>query len=292
MSENKAIINLGDWAKPVNTLIEKISDAVGVLYEPKRIVKQAQASAEADKIKAINNLEIEDLQKRALTRFINEETIKQQNIESIMEKSFSQISEDANPKAIDNDWLLNYFDKAKLISDEAIQELWARLLAGEANKPGSISKKTLKILSELDTNDAIAFTKLCSFVFYVNNEPQVFILNTDNDLYNKYISFETLNNLDTLGLLSMHSFLGYMVDKLPKEYIVTYGNSKIKIVGKEQSDNKLDCGKCILTKNGRELYQFCSPLYEKVIFDITYDHFTKDSRLEKVELIEPFNQKK
>lgn len=285
MSDNKSLVNLGDWAKPVNTLIEKISSAVGILYEPKRIVKQAKAEAEADKIKVINNLEIEDLQKRALIRFINEETIKQQNIESILEKSFLQISENADPQKIDNDWLLNYFDKAKFISNDQIQDLWARLLAGEANKPGSISKKTLKILSELDTDDAVAFTKLCSFVFYVNNEPQLFILNTDNDFYNNYISFETLNNLDVLGLISMHSFLGYMVDKLPKEYFVNYGESKIKITGKNESGNNLGNGKCILTKSGQELVPFCNPIYEKIIFDVTYEHFVKDTRLEKVELM-------
>ena len=155
MAENKSLVNLGDWATPVNTLIEKISNAVGILYEPKRIIKQAKANATAEKIKAINNLEIEDLQKRALTRFINEETIKQQNIESIIGKSIPEISDNANPNGIDNDWLLNYFDNAKFISNELIQNLWAKLLAGEANKPGSISKKTLKVLSDLDTEDAI-----------------------------------------------------------------------------------------------------------------------------------------
>ena len=285
MAENKSLVNLGDWATPVNTLIEKISNAVGILYEPKRIIKQAKANATAEKIKAINNLEIEDLQKRALTRFINEETIKQQNIESIIEKSIPEISDNANPNGIDNDWLLNYFDNAKFISNELIQNLWAKLLAGEANKPGSISKKTLKVLSDLDTEDAISFNKLCSFVFLVNNDPQVFIFNSDNDYYNNYISFDTLHNLDTLGLISMHSFLGYMIEKLPKQYELVYGNKSIKIISKNESDNNLDCGKCILTKAGKELVPFCTPSYEKIIFDITYKHLADDSRLENVELL-------
>lgn len=285
MAENKSLVNLGDWTTPVNTLIEKISNAVGILYEPKRIIKQAKANATAEKIKAINNLEIEDLQKRALTRFINEETIKQQNIESIIEKSIPEISDNANPNGIDNDWLLNYFDNAKFISNELIQNLWAKLLAGEANKPGSISKKTLKVLSELDTEDAISFNKLCSFVFYVNNEPQVFIFNSEDEFYNNYISFDVLNNLNTLGLISMNSFLGYMMGDFPKHYSMIYGDKKIQITGKNETDNKLDCGKCILTKVGTELVQFCSPIYEKTILEITYKHLINDSRLEKIELI-------
>lgn len=285
MSDNKALINLGDWAQPVNTLIEKIADAVGVLYEPKKIIKQAIANAEADKIKAINDLEIEDLQKRALIRFINEETIKQNNIETIIEKSIPEISENANPKEIDNDWLLIYFDKAKFISNDFIQNLWAKLLAGEANKPGSISKKTLNILSELDTEDALAFTKLCSFIFYIENEPHIFMFDSDNDVYNNYISFDTLNNLNTLGLISMNSFLGYMVGDFPKQYLMIYGNKKIQVSGTNESNNRLDCGKCILTKAGRELVQFCTPIYEEIIFEITYKHLVNDSRLEKIELI-------
>ena len=285
MAENKSLVNLGDWATPVNTLIEKISNAVGILYEPKRIIKQAKANATAEKIKAINNLEIEDLQKRALTRFINEETIKQQNIESIIGKSIPEISDNANPNGIDNDWLLNYFDNAKFISNELIQNLWAKLLAGEANKPGSISKKTLKVLSDLDTEDAISFNKLCSFVFYVNNVPQVFIFNSEDEFYNNYISFDVLNNLNTLGLISMNSFLGYMMGDLPKHYSMIYGDNKIQITGKNETDNKLACGKCILTKAGTELVQFCSPIYEKTIFEITYQNLVNDSKLEKVELI-------
>lgn len=31
--------------------------------------------------------------------------------------------------------------------------------------------------------------------------------------------------------------------------------------------------------------QFCSPIYEKTIFEITYKHLINDSRLEKIELI-------
>jgi hypothetical protein len=49
MTEGNPIINLGGLAKPVTVLIEKISNAVGILYEPKKIVKRAKADAEAKK---------------------------------------------------------------------------------------------------------------------------------------------------------------------------------------------------------------------------------------------------
>ena len=146
MADGISLINLDAFSKPVDTLISKISNAVGVLYEPSRIVNNAKAHAKANKIMAINALEIEDLQKRALTRFVNEETKKQQNIESIISKAIPEIKPDAKAEDVDNDWLVNFFDKSRLVSNEKMQILWAKILAGEANQPGSFSKMTLKIV--------------------------------------------------------------------------------------------------------------------------------------------------
>ena len=127
----KAIINFGDLSKPITALIEKIASGTGVLYEPTRIKRKAIAEAEAKKIHALVDTEIHDIQKRALERFVREETIKQQNIESITEKTFEKLEDNAKPEEIENDWISNFFDKIKFISDDEMQDLWAKLLAGE-----------------------------------------------------------------------------------------------------------------------------------------------------------------
>ena len=41
------LVNLGDLVKPIDTLIHKISDATGMLYEPRRIRRKAEAESEA-----------------------------------------------------------------------------------------------------------------------------------------------------------------------------------------------------------------------------------------------------
>lgn len=69
MSDVKSVVNLGELSKPANTLIKKIADAVGVLYEPTRIVKKAKAEATASEIKAISELKIGDLKKRTLEEY-------------------------------------------------------------------------------------------------------------------------------------------------------------------------------------------------------------------------------
>ena len=44
---SNSLINLGDIGKPIDTLIHKISDATGVLYEPRRIRRKVEAESEA-----------------------------------------------------------------------------------------------------------------------------------------------------------------------------------------------------------------------------------------------------
>ena len=73
MSDN-SLIDIGGLAKPIDTLIVKISDAVGTVYEPHRIKKVAEAEVEAAKIKAQSEAEITDLQRRAERRRLEEDT--------------------------------------------------------------------------------------------------------------------------------------------------------------------------------------------------------------------------
>ena len=52
-----------------------------------------------------------------------------------------------------------------IFSNEKMQEIWGKILAGEANKPGNFSRKTLDIVEELDQNDASFFQNLMLFTF-------------------------------------------------------------------------------------------------------------------------------
>src|ERR1035441_6951750 len=166
MSESgKSLINLGDWSKPANTLVEKISDAIGGLSKPFQIRRVAQAEADADKIRVVSRIEITELERRAMSRLFAEEAKKQHNIEAITLKALPDVGPESRPENMEDDWIENFFDKCRLISDEEMQSLWARILAGEANSPGRFSKRTVNLLGSLDKSDAVLFSKLCSFVF-------------------------------------------------------------------------------------------------------------------------------
>jgi len=151
MDEGNSLINLGDLSKPATVLIERVSDAVGAVFKPYQIKRIAKAESEANKIKTLANIELSEIEERAMQRLVQEEAKKQENIESITAQATMQLNEDAKPEDIQSDWIVNVFDKCRLISDAEMQSLWANLLAGEANKPGSLSKRTIELVASLDS---------------------------------------------------------------------------------------------------------------------------------------------
>lgn len=153
---------LGDAAK---LFIEKVSDAIGGLARPWQIRRVAQAEGDAAVISAEAEVRAEDVYRRATARWLNEEADKQVSMERIAANAVPQIREDAKPAEVDRDWLVNFFDKARLTSDEDMQQLWAKILAGEANTPGRFSKRTVNVMASLDKSDAEHFQSLSRFTW-------------------------------------------------------------------------------------------------------------------------------
>jgi hypothetical protein len=252
-NNSTSLINLGELSKPATILIEKISDAIGGIFRPYQIRRIAQAEAEAEKIKAIARIEITGLQHRALGRFLAEEARKQANIEEITKKALRDLKENSRPQDVEDDWITNFFDKCRLISDEEMQSLWAKVLAGEANNPGKYSKRTVNFLSSIDKSDAMLFTELCGFGWFLGNVVPL-IYEIQNEIYNSHgITFDSLKHLDEIGLLSFESITGYRRIHLPEVLKIFYYGTPINIKFTKPADNELDIGKVLLSKIGQEL---------------------------------------
>lgn len=216
MSNDTSLINLGDLSKPATVLIEKISDAIGGIFKPYQIRRVAKAEAEAETIRATAQIEITEMQQRAFVRFVAEEAKKQANIESITRKALEDVKDDARPQDVEDDWISNFFDKCRLISDKEMQSLWAKVLAGEANSPGRYSKRTVNFLSSLDKSDAALFTQLCGYGWFLSNVVPL-IYNENDEIYMKHgINFDSLKHLDNIGLLSFEPLAGYQRTRLPE----------------------------------------------------------------------------
>jgi uncharacterized protein DUF2806 len=248
-----ALVNLGDLTKPADTLIKKVSKAVGGLFAPYQIKRLAKAEAEAAIIKAQGEIEVTDLHRRAMHRFIEEEAQQQQNMEQITTETLPQLDERSDPSLIDDDWVTNFFDKSRIVSDKEMQALWSRVLAGEANAPGTYSKRTVNFLSDLDKVDAELFSKLCGFAYVVGNlAPLVFDVRAP--IYNDHgVSFGSLSHLESIGLIQFSNVSGFTRLKLPKSFSVSYYGKPLGLEMPKDSDNELDLGSVLLTKTGFEL---------------------------------------
>ena len=260
MSEDKSIslVNLGNLSKPADTLIKKVSNAVGAIFEPYQITRVAKAEAKADLIKAESGIQITDLHRRAMYRFVEEEAKRQSNIENIILKALPQLDDKGDPSQIEDDWVTNFFDKCRIVSDDEMQNLWSRVLSGEANVPGTYSKRTVNFLSDLDKAEAKLFSDLCGFGWVMFGEFVPLVFDYQADIYdNKEISFNALSHLDSIGLIQFKSLTGFVKQGLPQKISVSYYDQVLELSFAKETDNELDVGKVLLTKIGNELAPIC-----------------------------------
>lgn len=277
MADGNSIINLGDLAKPATVLIEKVSNAVGVLYEPRRIRKKAEAEAEAEKIKALAGIELSEIQQRGIERLVHQEARKQENIENITAKAAAELPPNAKTEEIEEDWIAHFFDRCDKVSNEQMQSLWSRLLAGEATKPGTYSKRTIDFIATMDKADADLFTKFCQFIWVVG-EATPLIFDPQADVYTSQgINFSTLKHLDSIGLISFESVSGYSKLRLPKRALIFYYSLPTLGEFPKDQDNQMNVGHVLLTQAGRELVNICGSQRNQKFYEHAISELSKQN---------------
>lgn len=251
-----ALINFGDLSKPATVLIEKISDAVGGIAKPWQTKRVARAEAEAEIIRAQARVEISEIEERAILRMVREEGKKQENIESITNKAIPHLSPEAKPEDIENDWITHFFDRSRLVSDTEMQSLWANILSGEANSPGSFAKKTVDLVATLDKSDAQLFTKLCTFAWMISGITLIIPDVGDKIFNDSGINFMSLTHLNDIGLLTYNNMTGFKRQYFPK-YTTAYYYGQPVTIEFPKDKNELQVGHAILTRAGNQLAPIC-----------------------------------
>jgi hypothetical protein len=252
---NKIVLaDFRDWSKPVNTLIEKCADAIGGSFRPYQITRIAEAEAKAEEIRALAEIKIDRIQRRAATRFIAEETKKQINMEAIIRGALPQVSDAADPKNMDDDWVANFFDNCRLFSDEQMQAIWSRILAGEANNPGQFSRRTVNLVATLDKGDLDLFSTLCRFVFVSSEKdryPLIFELR-DQIYQQNAVTFASTIHLADIGLISFHA-LGCEASAMKGNFSLQYFGQTIDLHFPEGHPRIVRLGFVTFTASGLEL---------------------------------------
>jgi len=271
-----SLVDLGKLAEPATALVNRVSDAVGGIAKPWQIKRVAKADAIAVRIAAEANVEVNEIEQRGLQRMIKEQARDQENIENITSKAIPYLEDKAEPYKLEEDFLRQLFDRARLVSDGDMQEIWAKILAGEANKKGSFSKRTLELVSHLEMEDAVLFTKLCNYVWSAGGGMPI-IEPTRKPLEDRTtIDFvhPELVHLDSIGLISFTA-TGLTVRNLSKNVRLLYFGTIVDFEFERPSNNALRAGNVSFTHAGSQLSKISGGCPSKKIFNQSLELFAK-----------------
>ena len=136
------------------------------------------------------------------------------NIESVVNLAAAELEGKKVPDhEPDHDLVARFFSDVQDVSSEELQQLWAKVLSGEIEHPGTTSFLSLSILKNLDRDTAKLFRKLCSLCMSISIETTVgsqvidaraltLGYSTDGNALGKYeIEFDKLNILNDHGLV-------------------------------------------------------------------------------------------
>lgn len=255
--------------EPAVKLIEAVSGAIGKAYEPRYVRKMADAKAyEIAKISeeirnnsdlpivyngetSVDITDYDALRQRAGARLAYQEIKKQENIEAIVDKAYEEVlgKTSESEASINQDWMSRFIANAGEVSDEEMQTLWSKVLAGEAIAPKSFSLKTLDCLRNLTSDDAELFVKVCSLVIQDD-----FLIN-DDDLNNKYgLNYGDILRLDDCGLLNSSGIISMSIPVGKEGRVLLDFEEFILLAGcSENEEQKISIGEFPLTRAGKEL---------------------------------------
>lgn len=196
----------------------------------------------------------------------------QKNLMDIINGCILFLEKNIESSNIDEDWIIDFYDKASKISSDDFKTIWSRILAEEINKPTSISKRLLHNLFIMSKKDAESFINLSRFCFYDAKSDEVYPIIFCREHPNAYkkskITVDILKELERLSLIECDFESGFAFKK-ETEYVekhLIYTNHRIGIVS-----DKIKLGNVRLTSDGRKLFDIIEKHNNNLILDYTVD---------------------
>ena len=177
-----------------------------------QLIAEAQAKVKSDLVPADSEAQVELEMNDLIKQMIQfQESKRQANITSVVREAGEQLGDkEVDDYDVDHDWTARFFSEVQDVSSEEMQHLWARVLAGEVQKPNSISIRTLQVLRNMDTETAVLFRRLCSLsLIAVTEDSEIFEARVPtfgknsggNSLLEFGLRFGSLNRLNEHGLI-------------------------------------------------------------------------------------------
>lgn len=213
MDINNGIKIAEAFVSPIEKLITTVSAGIGKVYEPTHIKRISNAIRDNIDIPivyndgkvSINSENFQELAQRASSRMAFQELTKQQNIDNIVYNAREELKniKNVSEEPVDKDWVFRFFNSVENISNEDLQKIWGRILAGEIKTPNSYSYRALEVLKNMTPKEIEVFQKFISIC--VTDEYYYFI-SSNQEILKKYnLDFTDLLLLEECGLLSVQS---------------------------------------------------------------------------------------
>ncbi len=169
------------------------------------------------------------LEDRTQERLNFQEAKKQLNIERVTAIAAEELKNEppVTDESLDEDWTTRFFRIAEDISNEEMQALLGKILAGEVKQPKSYSLRTLELIRNLSKNEADIFMKVANFAITNGNTNLLFKGKDDNKLREKYnINYSDTALLTEIGLLQPGTFVNYQLiqQSVDSQHVFTSGN--------------------------------------------------------------------
>jgi hypothetical protein len=267
MEATGSFITVNIDGKPLEKLIEVVSNGIGTLYRPRKIRKEADAQAYAIKVlenaKAIAGTETMLIEaetvERIGQRLVAQEIRRQNNIDSVVEKAAEDLKgKQVSDDPVDEDWATRFFGIVQDVSQEEMKILWSKILSKEIERPSTFSMRTLETLRNLSAYEAELFEKVAPLVLY---QGSYFVFNDADVLEKLGVHYIDLAQLTECGILLPGTFVRKTYESAPDKDTVSaivYGNKAV-ILELPQSTKSVDIPIVLLSKAGEELLRLLEP---------------------------------
>ena len=230
-------------------MIEAEGDKIASLIATETAEAQTLLTSPESRSLRIAELVHRGLEYQGLKRYLNTEAVVQEAAAELSDKEVP----DQEP---DHDWTARFFDGVKDVSSGEMRSIWARLLAGEVERPGRTSLRTLDVLRNMTKADANMFAEVCGFAFNTN-----WIWRRDGD---DHISFGSLLYLEECGLVALGggtlNYFSKWVQHSEREWFVflTHQGNYFQVTKNPRPDatDRLTVPAVPFTAQGQELFQF------------------------------------
>lgn len=286
-----------DVSSGIKKLYKCVSNGLGDMFLPQEVksilgdqIKQLNVSRQNDNQQIIgiafddtSTVEnINDLYERTCKRILWQEMKKQKNIESVVDKTKELLNNenDISEQDLDEDWISRFFSSVQDISNEKMQFLWSKILAGEIKRPSTFSLRFLDVMTKVSQEEAQMFEKYSMHMIHIGS--RIALIRDDefekkhDIIYDDILTMQECNLIDANPLLSVNFSNNLRNDNVA---IIYYNEQCIAI--KTTKDKTISIPVFQLTSLGKELFRIVNVNYDiSYFYDVA--HYLAKTNKDKV----------